>query len=92
MNISADVDQSAPLTLFWKDGAGLQKEVFKDGYALRLEFDAVAKGRLSGKIYLCTPDKEKSYLMGKFSAGISKPPAPKPKPPTNKPAPAKKTG
>jgi hypothetical protein len=29
-----------------------------------LTFDAIVKGPLPGKIYLCTPDAEKSYVMG----------------------------
>jgi len=91
INVSADVEQAAVLTLLWRDEAGVQKQIFKDGYALRLEFGALTNSRLAGKIYLCTPDQEKSYLMGKFNANIIKPPAPKPKPPA-KPAPAKKTG
>ena len=93
INVSADVDQAAVLTLLWRDDAGVQKQVFKDGYALRLEFGALTNNRLAGKIYLCTPDTEKSYLMGKFNANIIKPKPKTPaKPASSKPtnAPAKK--
>jgi hypothetical protein len=50
----------------------------REGYALRLEFGAVVGGRLPGKIYLCTPDDEKSWVAGTFEAEIRKPPPPKP--------------
>jgi hypothetical protein len=73
INVSADADKAAPVTWHWKDSNGVQKADFDVGYALRLEFGALAKDRLPGKIYLCTPDPEKSYLMGKFSAAIIKP-------------------
>ena len=78
LNIAPDADKAARVTLRWKDASGaLQKEDYDDKYALRLEFGKIGRGRLPGKIYLCTPDAEKSYLMGKFTASISRP---KPKP------------
>ena len=41
------------------------------GYSLRLEFDEVADdGTLPGRIYLCYPDDEKSYVAGTFRAVI----------------------
>ena len=88
INVSTNVDQAAVLTLFWREDAGVQKQIFKESYALRLEFGALTTNRLPGKIYLCTPDQEKSYLMGKFNAAIYKPkPKPKaPAPTTNSPA------
>ena len=52
-----------------KDAGGVvQKENYDAGYALRLEFGALANNRLPGKIYLCTPDVEKSYVLGSFNA------------------------
>ncbi len=86
INVSADADKAAPVSLRWKDAGAVQKTNYDVGYALRLEFGALANGKLPGKIYLCTPDAEKSYLMGKFTAAVIKP---KPKPPTP-PAPPKK--
>jgi hypothetical protein len=83
INVGADTDKAAPVTLRWKDANGVQKAAYDVGYALRLEFGALAKDRLPGKIYLCLPDAEKSYLMGKFTAGVIKP---KPKPATPPPA------
>ena len=78
LNIIADTNKSARVTLHWPDDTGAaQKASYDNKYAMRLEFGTLAKGRLPGKIYLCTPDAEKSYLMGSFTAAIIKP---KPKP------------
>jgi hypothetical protein len=63
----------------WKDAAGtVQTENYDDRYALRLEFGELVNNRLPGKIYLCLPDAEKSYLLGSFNADARKP---KPKAP-----------
>jgi hypothetical protein len=42
-------------------------------YALRLEFGALTNRHLPGRIYLCTPDPQKSYVMGTFNAEVSVP-------------------
>ncbi|MEI8289117.1 MAG: hypothetical protein WCH99_06555 [Verrucomicrobiota bacterium] len=86
INVSPDVDQSAVLTLLWREEVGVQKQIFKESYALRLQFGALTNNRLAGKIYLCTPDPEKSYLMGKFNATILKPKPKAPAQTTNAPA------
>ena len=78
INVNTDAEKAAQVTLHWKDANGVQKASFDVGYALRLEFGALANNRLPGKIYLCLPDAEKSYLMGTFNADARKP---KPKPP-----------
>lgn len=79
INVMADADKAARVQLRWKNEAGqVQKPEFTNGYAMRLEFGALANNRLPGKIYLCTPDAEKSYLVGSFNADARKP---KPKPP-----------
>ena len=78
LNILADTNTSARVTLRWRAADDTaQKSSYEINYAMRLEFGALANNRLPGKIYLCTPDAEKSYLMGKFTAYIIKP---KPKP------------
>ena len=84
INISTDAEKAAPVQLRWKDDSGVQRKQFNTGYALRLEFGALVNNHLPGKIYLCTPDAEKSYLMGTFNAS-----AYKPKPKTPAPAPVK---
>lgn len=79
LNIAANGEKAARITLHWRDDNGaVQKVVFQDGYAMRLEFGNIERGRLPGKIYLCLPDAEKSYLAGKFDAAIVRP-KPKPK-------------
>jgi regulation of enolase protein 1 (concanavalin A-like superfamily) len=80
LHITADAEKAARVTLHWRDDNGaVQKAIFQDGYAMRLEFGTVNHGRLPGKIYLCLPDAEKSYLAGTFAAAIVRPKS-KPKP------------
>jgi len=89
VNIETNRENPPRVTLRWKDEQQQQaKRDVRAGYALHIEFGAVAGNRLPGKIYLCTPDDEKSWVAGTFEAEIRKPPppkqpkAPKPKPPT----------
>ena len=65
-NIATTVAKAARVTLRWKDGSQTARENFDNGYAMRLEFGALANSRLLGKIYLCTPDETKSYVAGTF--------------------------
>jgi hypothetical protein len=79
INVTTNADRAARVSLRWKDGSGtVQRVNYNDSYALRLEFGALANNRLPGKIYLCAPDGEKSYLLGSFNADARKP---KPKAP-----------
>ncbi len=52
----------------WMEASGQspQSKSFVNDYALRLEFGQVAGGKLPGKIYLCLPDPEKSFIRGTF--------------------------
>jgi DNA-directed RNA polymerase subunit RPC12/RpoP len=78
INVIADADKAARVQLRWKNaGSEAQKAEFTNGYAMRLEFGALTNYKLPGKIYLCTPDAEKSYLLGTFHASVPKPKAPK---------------
>jgi hypothetical protein len=63
---------NAPMVnLRWKDAQDQpMTESVKGGYALRIEFGQPAGGQLPGKIYLCTPDDEKSYVAGTFTAEV----------------------
>ena len=63
---------NAPMVnLRWKDAQGQpMTESVKGGYALRIEFGQPAGGQLPGKIYLCTPDDQKSYVVGTFTAEV----------------------
>ena len=42
--------------------------LFPNGYAMTLELEPRKGGQLPGKIYLCLPDEEKSFLAGTFTA------------------------
>jgi len=83
-------DRQPPLpkvTLRWKDEnwKGVTQTI-QSGYALQIAFDNAENGRISGKLYLSTPDDLKSVVAGTFNAEIRKPPPPKPKTPrTQKP-------
>lgn len=79
LNVTTNADKAAKVTLRWKDASGtVQRDNYDDNYALRLEFGTLANNRLRGKIYLCTPDAEKSYLLGAFNANVTRPKAPPP--------------
>jgi DNA-directed RNA polymerase subunit RPC12/RpoP len=77
INVATNAEKAANVMVRWKAGDRQYKENFNDRYALRLEFDPLNGNKLPGKIYLCTPDKERSYLAGTFRADVRKP---KPKP------------
>jgi hypothetical protein len=78
-------DRSPPLpkvVLRWKDSTQAPvTHSIPQGYALKVTFDNAANGRVPGKIYLCLPDDEKSFVAGNFDAEIRKPPPPKQKSP-----------
>jgi DNA-directed RNA polymerase subunit RPC12/RpoP len=71
--VTTNADTAARVTLRWRNDEGSGRDNFDSDYAMRLEFGALANNRLPGKIYLCTPDEEKSYLMGTFNADARKP-------------------
>jgi DNA-directed RNA polymerase subunit RPC12/RpoP/regulation of enolase protein 1 (concanavalin A-like superfamily) len=74
INVATNAAKAAKVTLSWKDAAGnVQTPSYAAGYALRLEFGNLADDRLPGKIYLCLPDPQKSYLLGSFEARVAKP-------------------
>ena len=39
---------------------------------MRLEFGKLSGGKLPGKIYLCLPDQEKSFIAGTFEVQVKK--------------------
>ena len=83
VNIDAGRTNAPKVVLRWKDESDkAAQQVIKVGYAMRIEFGQAAGGHLPGKVYLCLPDKAKSWIVGTFEAEIKPPPAPKlPKPP-----------
>ena len=77
INVTTNAATAARIALHWISDDAPGKENFDSGYAMRLQFGTLAKNRLSGKIYLCLPDAEKSYLLGAFNAEARKPKVPK---------------
>ena len=77
INITSDTTNAPQVRLRWLNEQ--QKNTTQDfhtGYALKIEFGPLAGNRLPGKMYLCTPDDEKSYVAGTFNAEIRKPKPP----------------
>lgn len=73
INVATNAAAAARVTFRWKDGDHTMHDSFTNGYALLLQFDQATNNRISGKIYLCTTDDEKSYVAGTFKADIRKP-------------------
>ena len=78
-------DQRSPvphIVVSWRDEQHHpSRQVFTNGYALRLAFDQIADERLPGRIYLCLPDEAKSVVAGTFDAAVRKPKGPPPQGP-----------
>jgi len=77
VNITSDTTNAPRVRLRWREEQqkGRTKD-FHAGYALQIQFGQLAGNRLTGKMYLCTPDDEKSYVAGTFNAEIRKPKPP----------------
>ena len=73
INVATNAPSAARVVLRWKEGDHPMHQTFTNGYALHLDFDEAANNRISGKIYLCTSDEQKSYVAGTFKAEIRKP-------------------
>ena len=74
IRVAPAAERAARVQLRWKDNAGEpQRQEFTNGYAMRLEFGVLQNNHLPGQIYLCTPDPEKSYLVGHFQADARRP-------------------
>ena len=68
----AEVGGNPHVWLKWKP-AGRdvpEHKSWMQGYALDLEFGVIADGKVPGKIYLCVPDAEKSFVRGTFKASL----------------------
>ncbi|HEX4343096.1 MAG TPA: hypothetical protein VH255_06880, partial [Verrucomicrobiae bacterium] len=51
--------------------SALQSKSFPSGYAMQIQFGAIANGQLTGKIYLALPDPEKTVIAGIFNAATN---------------------
>jgi hypothetical protein len=47
-----------------------ETKMFVQGYAMKLEFGQKTGNSIQGTIYLCLPDKEKSFVAGTFEAEV----------------------
>ena len=58
----------------WKQpGKNLPDQTsYTSGYVLKLEFGTIEDGKLPGKIYICLPDAEQSFVAGTFKAELPK--------------------
>jgi DNA-directed RNA polymerase subunit RPC12/RpoP len=78
LNITTTSAPAPRVTLRWKnDGQPSASAQFNKGYAMKLQLDQAAGGKAAGKIYLCTPDDAKSFVVGTFAAEVRKPKPPK---------------
>ena len=78
VSITSNTTNAPRVRLRWRDDQQQNKtRDFHAGYALQIVFGQLAGNRLPGKLYLCTPDDEKSYVAGTFNAEIRKPKPPK---------------
>lgn len=77
IRVKTNTDKAVRVTLRWRDDRQNGRDNFDGGYALRLEFGAIAGNHLPGKIYLVMPDAEKSYIAGTFNAEVRRPRAAK---------------
>jgi DNA-directed RNA polymerase subunit RPC12/RpoP len=73
IQVTTNTEEAARVTLRWSSDASSGRDSYNAGYAMRLEFGPLESGRLPGRIYLCTPDADKSYLVGAFTAEVRKP-------------------
>lgn len=72
-HVSRTSDSGSPhIHMKWKpENSKVPKtKVFVKDYSMRLEFGAIRKKRLPGRIYLCLPDEMKSVVAGSFSAQV----------------------
>lgn len=66
---SDDTNKNLQVVFTWKDDTGKPMLArFSKGYALKLQFDE-GDSPLHGKIFLCTPDVEQSFVAGDFQCG-----------------------
>ncbi|MGY8654989.1 MAG: hypothetical protein ACKVJX_15350 [Verrucomicrobiia bacterium] len=62
---------NTPTVFFrWRDPKklGMNVQRFYNGFAIKLEFDRIRGGRITGKVFVALPDGKKSYINGTFDA------------------------
>lgn len=72
-SISPDLHHGTP-EVHLRDRKGSNEfhdsDLFDKGYAMRLEFGSLENNEISGRVYLCLPDAERSLVRGTFRANI----------------------
>jgi hypothetical protein len=74
-DLSSDGTTGLPeIVMSWRgsDTRKVQRLKFSGGYALKLLLGQPAGNKVPGKIYLCLPDKDKSFVAGTFLATMKK--------------------
>ena len=72
-DVSIDQGFGSPhIHMKWKeeDADVPTSKIFMKDYAMRLEFGEKEDEKLAGKIYICLPDEDKSYVAGSFSVKV----------------------
>jgi hypothetical protein len=67
-NVTSDeTNRTVQVAMTWKDDTGKPAVArFPKGYAMKLEFDPADGANLHGRIFLCMPDVEQSFVAGDF--------------------------
>jgi predicted RNA-binding Zn-ribbon protein involved in translation (DUF1610 family) len=77
-NVTTNHGGLAPrIVLRWTQDQLQVAQSFTNGYAMKLAFGQLAADKLHGRIYLCLPDRSKSFVAGSFAAEIRNPAPPK---------------
>ena len=73
VEIPPDRQRAPRVFLRWKDDRQQPvTQTITNGYLLRVAFGHATNAHLPGKIYICLPDKEKSFVAGTFDAEIKR--------------------
>lgn len=74
VHIPAGTQNPPRVKLRWKNEQGEpQTRNIRSGYTCTVEFGEVNNEHLRGKIYICIPDKDRSWVAGTFDAEIREP-------------------
>lgn len=72
-NVATNAAAMPPkVILRWENHGTAAAQVFTNGYAMKLEFGSLVRGRMRAQVYLCLPDAAKSCLAGRFRAEVRK--------------------
>jgi len=78
--VKLDTEPGSTVPEVWREIVGQGANVYPSGYALSLELGPRRGDKVSGKIYLCLMDDEKTVLAGTFEAAyrraVTEPPGP----------------